>query len=110
MLELPQEKEETKELTTESIEIKTTPQEDSSRNELETENLEEKEIKPKSNGNDNDGFYSISKDYWAKQPPTVNGMLGGYEFVSDDDIEQSQQFLNYFINVRQSLLFCLSLV
>ena len=52
--------------------------------------------------NNTDGFYSISKDYWSKQPPTVNGMLGGYDFVSDDDIQQSQQFLEYFVNVSSS--------
>ena len=46
-----------------------------------------------------DIFYSISKEYWAKQDPTVNGMLGGYDFVSPDDIKQSQQFLDHFINV-----------
>lgn len=44
-------------------------------------------------------FYSHSKDYWAKQPPTVNGMLGGYDYVSTPDIEQSQHFLNYFLKV-----------
>lgn len=43
--------------------------------------------------------YSLSEDYWAKQPATVNGMLGGYEHISDVDIEQSQQFLNYFLKV-----------
>ena len=43
--------------------------------------------------------YSKSEDYWANQPATVNGMLGGYDFISDVDIEQSQQFLNYFLKV-----------
>lgn len=43
--------------------------------------------------------YSLSEDYWAKQPATVDGMLGGYEFISDIDIEQSQQFLNSFLKV-----------
>ena len=91
MLDLPQ-TEENKPLTTSSVEIKTTPQENAN-------NLNESDTKQNSTGNDTDGFYSVSKDYWAKQPPTVNGMLGGYEYVSQDDIEQSQQFLNYFISV-----------
>ena len=44
-------------------------------------------------------FYQISKDYWATQPATVNGMLGGFDYISDIDIQQSQNFLNYFLNV-----------
>jgi hypothetical protein len=43
--------------------------------------------------------YSVSESYWASQPPTVNGMLGGFDFVSDVDIEESQKFLDYFLNV-----------
>lgn len=39
-------------------------------------------------------FYQLSEDYWAKQPATVNGMLGGYDFVSQIDLDQSQRFLN----------------
>ena len=57
-------------------------------------NSEENKHKNKSNE-----FYSNSEDYWSKQPPTVNGMLGGYDFISQDDIFQSQQFLDYFMNV-----------
>jgi hypothetical protein len=108
MLEQPLE-EETKELKTTSVEVKMTPQEDNTTDSnIVPQSLEEieKEKSPTSNNNHNDdGFYSISKDYWAKQPPTVNGMLGGYDYVSQDDIEQSQQFLNYFINVRKRLCF-----
>ena len=44
--------------------------------------------------------YSKSEEYWATQPATVNGMLGGYEHISDVDIEQSQKFLNNFINSK----------
>ncbi len=107
MLEQPQE-EETKELKTTSVEIKMIPQEDNATDcNKVPQSLEETEkaISTRINSTDkSDGFYSISKDYWAKQPPTVNGMLGGYEYVSQDDIEQSQQFLNYFINVRKSFV------
>lgn len=44
-------------------------------------------------------MYDVSKEYWANQPPTVNGMLGGFDFVSDADIDQSQKFLNSFLTV-----------
>ncbi|CAF0857933.1 unnamed protein product [Brachionus calyciflorus] len=43
-------------------------------------------------------FYHLSEDYWAKQPPTVNGMLGGFDYVSKADIDQSQSFLGSFLN------------
>jgi hypothetical protein len=45
--------------------------------------------------------YAKSKDYWATQPATVDGMLGGFEYISDADIEQSQKFLNSFLNVSK---------
>lgn len=45
-------------------------------------------------------FYKFSQDYWAKQPATVNGMLGGFDYVSKADIDQSQNFLNYFTKVK----------
>lgn len=51
---------------------------------MSEENRGEKKIK----------FYQLSEDYWAKQPATVNGMLGGFDFVSKADIDQSQKFLN----------------
>ena len=44
-------------------------------------------------------FYSISQDYWASQPATVNGMLGGYDYVNDPDVQQSQMFLDQFLSV-----------
>ena len=43
--------------------------------------------------------YEKSKEYWAKQPATIDGMLGGFDFVSQADIEQSQKFLDFFLNV-----------
>lgn len=46
-------------------------------------------------------FYETSRDYWAKIPATVNGMLGGYDYVSKNDIRQSQEFLdNLFENTK----------
>lgn len=51
------------------------------------------------NGEENVIDYDVSKKYWATQPATVDGMLGGFESISDIDIEQSQAFLNSFLNV-----------
>lgn len=45
--------------------------------------------------------YEKSEEYWAKQPATVDGMLGGLEFVSPIDIEQSQKFLDSFLTVSK---------
>jgi hypothetical protein len=44
-------------------------------------------------------FYLKSQDYWSKQPATVNGMLGGFDYVSDSDVQQSQKFLQQILNV-----------
>lgn len=46
-------------------------------------------------------FYTVSEDYWKSQPATVNGMLGGYECVSDADINQSQKFLSTFLDMKK---------
>lgn len=43
--------------------------------------------------------YKKSEEYWASQPATVNGMLGGFDFVSKADIEHSQKFLDFFLTV-----------
>ena len=44
-------------------------------------------------------FYSVSENYWRGQPATENGMLGGYGFVSDRDIETSQKFIDSYFKV-----------
>jgi hypothetical protein len=49
-------------------------------------------------------FYNHSRDYWAKQPATVNGMLGGYDFVSECDLKQSQELIDWLFTVRGFLL------
>ena len=49
---------------------------------------------------ESESFYTISQEYWKNQPATVDGMLGGYEYVSKADIEQSQLFLDSFLRVR----------
>lgn len=38
-------------------------------------------------------FYKDAVDYWSKIPPTVHGMLGGFDFISDVDIDGSRKFL-----------------
>lgn len=40
-----------------------------------------------------EAFYSDAELYWAKIPPTVNGMLGGFGFISPVDIQGSKVFL-----------------
>ena len=44
-------------------------------------------------------YYLVSENYWNMQPATNNGMLGGFDFVSDIDIEQSQKFLDSYTEV-----------
>lgn len=38
-------------------------------------------------------WYGASVNYWDKQEASVNGVLGGYGHVSDDDIDESRKFL-----------------
>lgn len=40
-----------------------------------------------------DHFYAAGKQYWSDVPPTINGMLGGFAFISQSDIKGSKQFL-----------------
>ncbi len=52
-------------------------------------------------------FYQTAENYWNTQPATVNGMLGGYERISDTDISQSQNFLSYLLQVSEKVLLTL---
>lgn len=47
-------------------------------------------------------FYSKAKTYWKDIPPTVDGMLGGYGFISSIDISSSRKFLQRFLRVGGS--------
>ncbi|KAG7187952.1 hypothetical protein KM043_013914 [Ampulex compressa] len=38
-------------------------------------------------------FYTAAAKYWDQIPPTVNGMLGGFGFISETDIKGSTLFL-----------------
>ncbi|GAB0498296.1 hypothetical protein MMPV_009637 [Pyropia vietnamensis] len=39
-------------------------------------------------------WYARSRDYWERQPPTVNGMLGGLGHLSPADVADSHRFLD----------------
>lgn len=44
--------------------------------------------------------YVESLTYWEGIPPTVDGMLGGFGFISSVDIQGSEQFLKTLFQVR----------
>ena len=44
-------------------------------------------------------FYKDAVDYWSNIPPTVDGMLGGFGFISDVDIQGSENFLKSLFKV-----------
>ncbi|XP_022820699.1 alpha N-terminal protein methyltransferase 1-like [Spodoptera litura] len=52
--------------------------------------------------NDNNEVFSInykkSLQYWADIPPTVDGVLGGFGFISNADIEGSELFLKSLLS------------
>lgn len=48
----------------------------------------------------NDNFYSAGKEYWANVPATLDGMLGGFAFISHADIKGSKQFLKQLFHSK----------
>lgn len=46
--------------------------------------------------------YSEAISYWNKVPPTVDGMLGGFGFISSTDIQGSELFLKDIFKVSCS--------
>lgn len=48
---------------------------------------------------ENDKFYTDAVKYWDKIPATVDGMLGGFGFTSQTDIQGSKAFLNGLFKV-----------
>ena len=44
-------------------------------------------------------FYNDAREYWSNIDATVDGMLGGFEHVSDDDVAESQEFLQALFKV-----------
>lgn len=51
------------------------------------------------------GFYEDAAKYWEAIPATVNGMLGGFGFISRADIEGSDRFLNRIFEVNKVKIF-----
>ncbi len=47
-------------------------------------------------------FYKEARAYWSNVEPTVDGMLGGFEYVSKDDVKESQEFLDSLFKVSLS--------
>ncbi|XP_031837976.1 N-terminal methyltransferase [Nomia melanderi] len=45
------------------------------------------------NGNVENEFYTAAAKYWEHIPPTIDGMLGGFGFISQTDIKGSTTFL-----------------
>ena len=60
----------------------------------------EEEKKISDNGQE---FYTDAVKYWDKIPATVDGMLGGFGFISHTDIEGSTIFLTSLFKVDDSL-------
>ena len=46
-----------------------------------------------------DEFYTAAAKYWDRIPPTVDGMLGGFGFISQTDIKGSTLFLKSLFEV-----------
>lgn len=48
-------------------------------------------------------FYDKAKKYWSNVDPTLNGVLGGYGWISSVDIRGSHNFLTQIFKVRLCL-------
>ncbi|KYN28973.1 PREDICTED: N-terminal Xaa-Pro-Lys N-methyltransferase 1 [Trachymyrmex cornetzi] len=47
-----------------------------------------------------DEFYTAAAKYWDRIPPTVDGMLGGFGFISQTDIKGSTLFLKSLFEIE----------
>ncbi|XP_032684887.1 N-terminal Xaa-Pro-Lys N-methyltransferase 1 [Odontomachus brunneus] len=47
-------------------------------------------------------FYTAAAKYWDRIPPTVDGMLGGFGFVSQTDIKGSMVFLRSLFELENA--------
>lgn len=47
-------------------------------------------------------FYSNAVQYWSEIPPTIDGMLGGFGFISQTDIRDSKLLLKQLFNSKAS--------
>lgn len=50
-------------------------------------------MEEKENVQEKNEFYTVAANYWDHIPPTVDGMLGGFGFISQTDIKGSTVFL-----------------
>ena len=49
----------------------------------------------------NDRFYQDALTYWSSIPPTVDGMLGGYAYITKTDTDGSKRFLLDLMNAQK---------
>ncbi|XP_026492374.2 alpha N-terminal protein methyltransferase 1-like [Vanessa tameamea] len=49
--------------------------------------------------NDDSKFYKKAAKYWANVPATIDGVLGGYGYISGIDIDGSKVFLNHILSL-----------
>jgi protein N-terminal methyltransferase len=49
-----------------------------------------------------ENYYNHGANYWAQVPATVDGMLGGFGYISHTDIQGSEAFLRSIFKVRHS--------
>lgn len=49
-------------------------------------------------------FYTDAAKYWENIPATVDGMLGGFGFISDTDIDGSDEFLKALFTVWHAFI------
>lgn len=45
-----------------------------------------------------DDFYTDAVNYWSEIPPTIDGMLGGFGYISEIDIKGSKLLLKQLFN------------
>lgn len=45
-------------------------------------------------------FYSNAVQYWSEIPPTIDGMLGGFGFISQIDVRDSRLLLKQLFNSK----------
>lgn len=70
--------------------------------EVEADSADSSTLVAEENGLDcveDESFYTDAADYWSKIPPTVDGMLGGFGYVSHTDIQGSDAFLSHIFRV-----------
>ncbi|KAF4524422.1 hypothetical protein B566_EDAN009338 [Ephemera danica] len=65
-----------------------------------TEEQEQSSVLTELNENKNDSFYTDAAHYWSKVPPTIDGMLGGFGYISHTDIQGSDSFLNNIFKLK----------